>query len=272
MAGATAVGCGPKPIERWSSGVHDLRDRIGGKDRSSVFIVPEGLIGLAPMVIGLHDSGAGPQAVYEGFGWRQECAKRGWLGVFPTYIKESQQEDNVYITHLAIRAVALGGGDPRRIYLVGHGAGGRRAYAMSCANPGWITAIAAASAVVRFREDDLGFQEPKAPAVSVIHLHGGKDGRVPVGGGPMDCGDRKTRHVLPLDEGLRPWIDQLGGKSAPMNLQLPAGMQGARWQGDRRDVVRVVDLERDHTWNPAWTPLAADFLASSPRRASMLAD
>ncbi len=264
---ATAVACGPTPIERRPAGTHDLRDRIGGKNRSSVLIVPDGLHALAPLVIGLHDLGGDPEDVHEGHGWREECARRGWLGVFPAYGKPNWDEDNVYITHLAIRATALGGGDPKRVFVVGHGAGGRRAYAMACSNPGWTTAIVAGAAAVRFREKDLGFQEPKPPAVSVLHLHGGRDERVPVTGGPLACGDRKTRQVLPLREGLQPWIDQIGAASASMTLRVPATAVGTRWTAGGRDIVQLIDPNQDHSWNrDYWTRVGADFLAAAPRR------
>jgi len=267
MAGA--VGCGSKPVERWSPAIHKLKDRIGGKNRTCAFIVPDGLApdALAPMVIGMHDTGDDPETAYEKFGWREVCAERGWLGLFPSYGKGNQKADNVYLTHLILRGAALGGGDPTRVYIVGHGAGGRRAYAMACQYPEWITAIAAASAAVRFREEDLGFQDPKPPAVSVMHLHGGADARVPTGGGPLDCGDHKTRQVVPLDEALKPWIEQIDGKKASMALKVPTVVDAARWTGGGRDVVRLIDPAGDHNWNADyWTRLVADFFAAAPRR------
>jgi polyhydroxybutyrate depolymerase len=261
---AGTVGCAPSPIDREEPGRHIFEDRIGGKMRISTLIVPEGLEGPAPMLMGLHDTGDDPKAMYDRFGWREECAKRGWVGIFPEYGKTNQKNDNVYIAHLAVRAAALGGANPRRMYIVGHGAGGRRAYAFACANPSWVAAIAAVSAVVRFREGDLGFQVPKDPSVSVLHLHGAKDKRVRVAGGPLDCGDHKTRQVVPLPEALQPWIDQIDGKTAAMTLDVPAGVQAARWTGQGRDVVRLIDPHQDHSWNQSyWTRVIADFFAAA---------
>lgn len=265
MAAAGAVGCGEPTIDRLPPGIHEVEDRIRGINRRAWLIVPEGLSVLAPMVVGLHDNGQKPSDLFDRCGWRKTCAERGWVGVFPAYPKGDLKDDNSFVAHLIMRAAALAGTDNTRTYLFGHGAGGRRAYAFGSVNAKWVTAIGASAAVVRFSENGLGLQDPAEPLVSVIHVHGGKDTVVPVAGGSTEGADHKKRVIAPLDDGLRPWIDAIGGASAPMTLQLPERVNAARWTGHGREVVRIVDPDMERGWNTDFgTRVMADFFAAAP--------
>jgi polyhydroxybutyrate depolymerase len=263
---AAAVGCGPTPVAREAPGTHDLEDRIHGKKRRSKLVVPPGLEGLAPMVMGLHGTGDDPAGLMGRGGWEELCTQRGWVGVFPAYERGDCKDDNVYLGHLLLRAQALGGVDPRRVYVFGHGAGGRRAYALACKNGSLLAAVGAVSAPVRFVQTDLGFQDPEGPPMSVLHVHGGQDERFPAAGGVIRCGDRKTRTVVPVDEALKPWVDQIGGTTSPAALEVPDGLDVAAWSGGGRSVVRVLDPLADHAWPGAATSLLTAFFVAAPPR------
>ena len=267
LAAIGAVGCGPFAVRREPPGVHELSDQIRGKRRRCLMVIPEGLVGPAPMLVALHDAGATPEAMSGAAGWQAECAKRGWIGVFPSYMRPDMREDNAYVAHLVERVAALAGGDKARVFVLGHGAGGRRAYAFATANPRLITAVGAVGAVIRFDGPDLGFQDPRETPVSVLHLHGAADTDVPIGGGPLPCGDDTVCPAASAEAGLRPWIAALGGIEAETTLTLPPGMTGQRWAASGREVVLLTDAHAGHEWSPMRaTPLFGSFFAAQPPR------
>ena len=246
--------------------MHELTDQIRGKRRRCLMIIPEGLTGPAPMLVALHDTGATPEGLAEAGGWGAACAERGWIGVFHSYARDDLAEDNPYIAHLIERIAALAGGDRSRVYLFGHGAGGRRAYAFATANPRLITAVGAASAVIRFDGPDLGFQDPRETPLSVLHLHGARDAVVPLSGGLMACRKDTECPAAAVEAGLRPWVAAIDGTEAAMQLTLPPGMTGKRWAGGGREVVSLIDTEGTHAWQASATPVFAAFFAGAPAR------
>lgn len=260
------VACGPSTPSRPEPGLHPLEDRIHGKRRTSVLFVPEGLEGPAPLLVGLHDAGQGPEAMHAAAGWAAVCTARGWLGLFPTYEKPGDGDDNAYLATVLPRAVAMGGGDRRRVYVVGHGTGGRRAYALGATHSGLLAGLAAVGSVVRFVGEAPGPQDPDGPALSVFHWHGSDDTVVPVAGGEVVGGDRKARTVVPLDEALAPWVAEFQGSEAAPADPLPAPLQVRRWAAGGHEVVRVVAPGAGHAWpEEANGPIASFFARCPPR-------
>jgi poly(3-hydroxybutyrate) depolymerase len=263
---ATPLGCGSS-VRRAEPGSHELEDRIRGKRRMSTLLIPEGLEGPAPMVVGLHDTGSGAAHLMEACGWRTMLASRGWIGLFPTYEKGDLRDDNTYLAHVLQRATATAGGDPKHVFVVGHGAGGRRAYALAVKSATLLTAVGTCSAVVRFQAEHLGFQNPAGASVSVIHIHGGADVRVPVAGGPLEGRDKVMRQVSPLDEALRPWVERIKGTPEAAELDLPERIDVARWAAGGREVLRLIDPRQDHTYNLDYaTRIFAERFALAPAR------
>jgi len=260
------LACGPSHPPRQPPGNHPLDDRVHGKKRTSILVIPEGLTVAAPLLIALHDSGQSPQAMQQEAGWAAMCAKRGWLGLFPRFEKPGPQDDNVYLATVLARALAVGGGDRRRVYVVGHGAGGRRAYALGSTHSGLLAGLAAVGGVVRFATNDLGHQDPDGPALSVLHWHGATDAVVPAQGGEVVSGDGKTRQVAAVDKALAPWVAEFQGAEAPLTPSLPAPLQVRRWAGGGHEVVRVIDPAGTHAWPAAATEVMADFFARCPAR------
>jgi len=260
------AGCGLSAPPRQAPGHHVLSDRIHGKKRQSTLIVPEELSGPAPLLVGLHDAGHGPEAMHRDAGWEAVCAKRGWLGLFPVYEKADDKDDNAYLANVLARALAMGGGDRQRVYVVGHGTGGRRAYALGSTHSGLLSGIAAVGSVVRFATHDLGFQDPDGPALSVLHWHGGRDEVVPVASGEVTGGDHKTRLVAPLDEALAPWVAEFQGVESPIKEPLPAPLQVRHWAAGGYEMLRVVEPEAGHAWPAHATGVIAGFFARCPPR------
>jgi len=267
LAATGAVGCGSGGVAREPPGIHELQDRIRGSAHFSYLIIPEGLTGPAPVLLGLHETSKGPQSFYNGCGWRAECATRGWIGIFPKFKPDHDGNDNVFCTHLIHRGAALAGGDLSRVYVVGHRGGGRRAYALAASNSPLLTAMGAASAAIRYTDNGFGFQDPHDLTVSMMHIHGGADAKIPVDGATVPAPEDKTRTFTSVSEGLAPWIAHIGAQPAPATIQPIPGFQGRQWSGkDKRRVVEWIETAHDHTWNPAWTRMFADFFASAPPR------
>ena len=237
---AALCACGPPTVTRSAPGVHPLKDRIRGIERHSLLFVPEGLTTEAPLLLALHDTGGTPKE--ELARWRAACSAEGWVGLFPDYPKEGFLGDNTNLAHVIQRATAMGGVDPRRRFVAGHGTGGRRAYALAASHSGLLLAVATSGTVLSFT---TGSEAPRAPGVSVLHLHGAKDDVVPLLGGPLP-GDRKERSILPVAEALRPWVQLAGADTSPR-------VEGHRttWAGTAHTVELVVDPEGGHVYGEA---------------------
>jgi poly(3-hydroxybutyrate) depolymerase len=265
-AATTAVGCGPSAIEREPAGTHELTDRIRGYARSSTMIIPKDLQGLAPVLLGLHDMGSDPASFYAESGWQAECARRGWISVYPRFRRDDYRADNDFYVHLIRRVTALAGGDQSRVYVVGHGGGGRRAYALAASHSGMLAAAGAAAAPIRFSANGYGHQDPIGPTLSLIHIHGAVDKTVPVEGLVIPEDEDKTRTIASVSEGLAPWIAHIGAQPTAVSSPPIPGFTGTRWAGGKHAVEQWIQSDHGHTWNPAWTPMFADFFAAAPER------
>lgn len=266
---AATVACGGTITpDRVAPGSHELRDKIRGKFRDTLLFVPEGLgDSWVDQLVVLHDSDEEADQVLAR--WKPVCTERGWVGVFPRYHKPGWDEDNALLAHMMRRATAIGGCNPRRRYLVGQGAGGRRAYAMASANGFMVTALATGGAAIAVDPADLGPQSAGDPSPSILHLHGGRDERVPVGGGAL-TGPKQPHTAASVVDGLAPWVAALQAKPASAPEGWPEGMALTRWSAGDRHVVLAVDPEHGAGWNPrVGTARIADFLAAAPDRVGM---
>ena len=263
---AALVACGDGTVDREKPGMHELTDRIRGLNRTTHVYIPEGLKGPAPMVVVLHDQGVDPLAFAETSGWRAMCDQRGWVGIFPANDRTDYKADNSLIAHMLRRASAMAGGDILSVYLAGHGAGGRRAYAFICSNPGLVLAIATVGAPVQLSDDYLGPQDPQGYYVPILHLHGAKDPIVPIAGGEHVAQNHVKRQILPLKESLAPWIAHIEATEGPVPVTgLPATVKLTTWVG-KRALVLAVDPGLAHEWPDYATTAMADFFVAAPPR------
>ncbi|WP_246577384.1 extracellular catalytic domain type 1 short-chain-length polyhydroxyalkanoate depolymerase [Actinospica durhamensis] len=162
---------------------------IGGLQRTYHVYRPPGLTGPAPLVIFLHGGyGSGSQAE-QYYGWDQEAAAHGFLVVYPDGydrawntgggccgIPASQDVDDVaFITAVVARVEAGAPVDRHRVFATGISNGGIMAYRLACSTT-LFAAVGPDSAT------ELGSCDAPAP-LSVIHIHGTADQRIPYGGG-----------------------------------------------------------------------------------------
>lgn len=162
---------------------------IGGLQRTYHVYRPAGLTGPAPLVVFLHGGyGSGTQAE-QYYGWDQEADAHGFLVVYPDGydrawdtgggccgVPASKNIDDVaFITAVVARIEAATPVDPHRVFATGISNGGIMDYRLACSTT-LFAAIGPDSAT------ELGSCDTPAP-LSVIHIHGAADERIPYAGG-----------------------------------------------------------------------------------------
>lgn len=180
---------------------------VGGRDRSYLIHVPEGLSGggPAPVVLVFHGGGGNAQSAVEMSGYDSAAEAYGFVAVYPngtgrledalltwnagTCCGYAQQMDvdDVEFVHALIEDVAtLTPIDRRRVYATGISNGALMSYRLACELSDEIAAIAPIAGTQNF--------EPCLPArpLSVIHFHGTADQNVPYDGG---IGDKSISQV-----------------------------------------------------------------------------
>lgn len=257
----------------------ELKETVGGAERLAHLYVPSGYDPdrPAPLLLGAHGAGAGARSMYEDFGWARACEARGWLGVFPESgvedVGERLSDDNAFWLALVRGIHGDYAVDRGRIRGVGFSAGAHRLYAFSAQHSGWITALAVASGVVRFADEAPSVVDPRlhdAKPVSILHLHGGLDRRVPMAGGTVSTSGRT---VLAVQEGLEMWIDHMRCANHVKEEVLPPGARAGarlvthRWTSGDGMVQIAIDPKLAHAWPKDYgTTFLADFLHEAPAR------
>ena len=163
--------------------------QVGGVTRTFHLYRPQKLPAQAPLVVMLHGGfGSGTQAE-QSYGWDQEADRDGFAVVYPDGLNRAwntgggccgtpakQNTDDVGFIKAAVAAVQ---GevpiDPARIYATGISNGGIMAYRLAC-DTDLFAAIGPDSATL------LGTCPTPKP-VSVLHIHGTADTRIPYNGG-----------------------------------------------------------------------------------------
>ena len=163
--------------------------QVGGLTRTFHLYRPQKLPAQAPLVVMLHGGfGSGTQAE-ESYGWDQEADREGFAVVYPDGLNRAwntgggccgtpakQNTDDVGFIKAVVAAVQ---GevpiDPARIYATGISNGGIMAYRLAC-DTDLFAAIGPDSATL------LGTCPTPKP-VSVLHIHGTADTRIPYDGG-----------------------------------------------------------------------------------------
>lgn len=184
-AASATAGTSPIPVGSTSYSIE-----IDGLKRTYHVYRPGGLTGPAPLVVFLHGGyGSGTQAE-QYYGWDQEAAAHGFLVVYPDGydrawdtgggccgVPASKNIDDVaFITAVVARIEAATPVDPHRVFATGISNGGIMDYRLACSTT-LFAAIGPDSAT------ELGSCDSPAP-LSVIHIHGTADERIPYAGGP----------------------------------------------------------------------------------------
>ena len=258
------------------AGSRDLEDTVDGHARTARLVIPDGDDAPRPLAIVIHGSKGQPQTMIDDHGWGQTLARAGWVGVFPAtgHSAERTQDgrgDTPFLLRLLDRVPDEVNVDRSRIYLVGFSGGARSAYLLAAQHSARITALAAHSGVVAMAEDPVELSDPRragARPISVLHVHGGRDPKIPPQGGTIRAQDGTVRHALPTDEGLARWVELMGGTEASGGASGgPERLKVRRWKAPSgHGVQRVIDPDLGHEWAGDWVnEMIIRFFEAAPR-------
>jgi len=245
-----------------------------GRTRRSTVYLPSrwGTGESLPLVLVAHGSQGNGRTMYERKGWAATCERQGYVGVFPDTGAElvEADPDDAYFAYTLARAADSYGTDPRRTYVVGFSGGGKRAYNFAAMHSEVVAAVAVHSGKIGHREDDPAIWDPRRPdlsPLSVLHLHGAKDDRVPPQGGILIPPDGIPRHVIPMEEALTVWAEALGATpvSPPPIPELPRGSLVRMYEAPGGQVVLgALDPTLGHDWAPYANEVIVRFFERTP--------
>lgn len=110
--------------------------------------------------------------------WRHADAEDG--SITRNAIRDAG-DDLAFFAAIQATVIPAEGGDPARLYVTGVSAGGMMAYRLACQTPGGmqVRAIAVVATTMTLPPSKC----PDAAGLSVLHIHGDADTRVPLAGG-----------------------------------------------------------------------------------------
>lgn len=237
---------------------------VAGIQRSYRTYVPQGLPRGAPLVLVLHGSGEGPQAIRvgTGYGFERLADQHGFAVVYPksfgfdwndcssigdTAVDGVRADDAGFLAALVDQLVVEIGVDPHRVFAAGVSNGGSMALRLALEQPQRYHAVAAALANVPAPQN---FQcQPVGQTPSTMILNGTEDPLVPYAGGEINLLGLfyKGGEVLSSIASAQ-YLAQRNAIAGPPQVSLTQTSQGTRvehtrWQAaDGRTEVELVTL------------------------------
>ncbi|MBC7375845.1 MAG: prolyl oligopeptidase family serine peptidase [Burkholderiaceae bacterium] len=237
---------------------------VAGVKRSYRTYVPKGLPKGAPLVLVMHGSGEGPQAIRvgTGYGFERLADQYGFAVVYPksfgfdwndcssigdTAVNGVRADDAGFLAALVDKLVREIGVDPQRVFAAGVSNGGSMALRLALEHPTRYRAVAAALANVPAPQN---FQcQPVGQTPSTMILNGTADPLVPYAGGEIKLLGLfyKGGHVISSTASAQYLADHNAIADQPQ-VSLTQTAQGtrvehARWQAaDGRTEVELVTL------------------------------
>jgi len=237
---------------------------VAGVQRHYRTYVPKGLPKGAPLVLVMHGSGEGTQAIREGtgYGFERLADQHGFAVVYPksfgfdwndcssigdTAVNGVRADDAGFLAALVDKLVGELGVDPKQVFAAGVSNGGSMALRLALEHPTRYRAVAAALANVPAPQN---FQcQPVAQTPSVMILNGTEDPLVPYAGGEINLLGLlyKGGQVISSTASAQYLADRNGiaGKPQVKQTQTAQGnrVEHARWQAaDGRTEVELVTL------------------------------
>lgn len=237
---------------------------VAGLQRSYRIYVPKGLPKGAPLVLVMHGSGEGPQAIRvgTGYGFERLADQHGFAVAYPksfgfdwndcssignTAVDGVRADDAGFLAALVDKLVDEIGVDPRRVFAAGVSNGGSMALRLALEHPARYRAVAASAANVPAPQN---FQcQPVGRPSSTMILNGTEDPLVPYAGGEINLLGLfyKGGQVISSVASAQYFADRQGitGKPRVSLTQTSQGarVEHARWQAaDGRTEVELVTL------------------------------
>ena len=169
---------------------HDIQ--VGSLKRTYYLYTPAGIAANAPLIIAFHGGGQTPERFTTRKGLFDMADRYGFVLAIPEAINEnwnansievkgSSQVNNIddlgFAAALLDDVLATGRINASRVYLMGVSKGGMMSYDVACNMPGRIAALGVVAAT-------LSSGKCASPeGVSLLHIHGTQDERVPFEGG-----------------------------------------------------------------------------------------
>lgn len=237
---------------------------VAGLPRSYRTYVPKGLPKGAPLVLVMHGSGEGPQAIRvgTGYGFERLADAHGFAVAYPksfgfdwndcstigdTAVNGVRADDAAFLAALVDKLVGEIGVDPHRVFAAGVSNGGSMALRLALEQPTRYRAVAAALANVPAPQN---FQcHPVGQPPSTMILNGTQDPLVPYAGGEINLLGLfyKGGEVISSTASAQ-YLAKRAGITGEPQVSLTPTTQGARvehtrWQGpDGRTEVELVTL------------------------------
>ena len=195
--------------------------------------------------------------MFRGNRWQRTCNRHNYLGIFPltghAAGEGTPNNDSPYFIALIKWVMSRYAVDERRVYLVGFSGGCRRSYWMAAQYPSMITAIGVASGKIGHKEDAPDLYTPKAsdPPVSILHIHGELDTRVPLKGGVFTDGEGRKKMVLPTKRAIDIWSTHIGGKLVEPSIPkgAPNHVRTVEYRAaSGHRVMAIFDDKLGHKW------------------------
>lgn len=255
-----------------------VRDRFDGLDRESALYTPPNARGRAPLLVGIHGSSGTSEHMFKSCGLGHTTDDHGWFGLFPETDVNARTDprpdwtDLRYLSAVIDRVVAEHPIDPERVWVVGFSAGGQKAYRLAAWRSDRVAAIVACGAPIGFDPPSLHAEwDPaaaKAKPVSILHVHGARDTKIPPQGGPVDDYDGITR--LSVEDALERFVRNMRAREVDDPRPLAACPRAARtrrWEAAGGWAVHAtLDPELGHTWPKYANAAAVEFFRDAPRR------
>ncbi|MDT9002446.1 PHB depolymerase family esterase [Paucibacter sp. APW11] len=237
---------------------------VAGIQRSYRSYVPRNLPKGAPLVLVMHGSGEGPQAIRvgTGYGFERLADQHGFAVVYPksfgfdwndcssigdTAVNGVRADDAGFLAALVEKLVGELGVDPERVFAAGVSNGGSMALRLALEQPKRFRAVAAALANVPAPQN---FQcQPVGQPPSVMLLNGTEDPLVPYAGGEINLLGLfyKGGDVISATASAQYFADRKAITGKPQLSLTPTThgtrVEHARWQAaDGRGEVELVTL------------------------------
>ncbi len=249
---------------------------VAGVQRSYRTYVPKSLPPGAPLVLVMHGSGEGPQAIRRGtgYGFERLADQHGFAVVYPksfgfdwndcsaigdTAVNGVRADDAGFLVALVKKLVGELGVDPQRVFAAGVSNGGSMALRLALEQPKHFRAVAAALANVPAPQN---FQcQPVAQTPSVMIMNGTEDPLVPYAGGEINLLGLfyKGGQVVSSTASAQYFADRHHIEGKPQVSLVPTAqgtpVEHALWQtADGRAEVELVTLHgAGHGLPQPWT-------------------
>lgn len=274
----------PGPEAQRGARVLDWSDEVGGQMRQAKVSLPAAYDGKTPVpvVLALHGGGGTIETMMSQNGWRDSLDRKGWIGIYPQTGKKGKQDrgdgggDVDYYVHLLKKAEAELAIDTDRVYVVGFSAGGRGTYMLVNQFGKYVTAFAAHSSSIMKNDDPPTWTDPvtnQVPKMSMLHIHGKRDTRIPWDGGRVVRDDGSSDDSIPAADGAKRWAKALGAQMEEGGAKTlpgrPSRLRSQRWVSDSGHVVQLIlDPSLPHEWAKLYAnDLILDFFDSVPTKA-----